>query len=388
MPAARRRLCLMLAAFAALLAGAALLGLLVNPFGEWPTGLVDRRYRSGATSSCMVDQRERVTMPYRVRSDQPRVLLLGSSRVQCGMAIPFDAGDGFLNAGLRGATVPEHVDLLGVAVDNPNLQRVLIGLDFFAFSAAYPDYLDHDMPARIHHPFASAIPDLLGELRRGLLTVDSVVESVRTLGRLARGMPKLASRHESPWQEQEIQSAMAVSEGLQRFDEARIRAGLASIAGMYLGYRASTEHVNGLRTAVETLRARGVEVTPVVLAMSACELAMLRRLGLWSAFEAWKRTLPAIVGGYWDFSVSPTAMHQAQVFTDTVHLRPAAGQAILRRVMGLDCAGCGEAASGLAIDGVWVDADTIDAHLAHTARGLDFLSFEPCGRVVAALPPA
>ncbi|MDX2171406.1 MAG: hypothetical protein SF182_30355 [Deltaproteobacteria bacterium] len=386
MPAARRRLVFMLGGLAAALVGVLLLGWLVNPFGVWPTRLIDRRYRSGEASTCSPYQRERVTMPYRMLAGQPTVLLLGSSRVQCGIAVPLDGADGFLNAALRGASLPELTDLLELAARDPALRRVIIGLDFYAFSAGFLAYQDPALPQRARDPLAHVWRDAVGEVRDGLLTTDSLVESARTLTRLARRAPKLPELHDAPWRPEEIRAGLTPATGLAELADDARRRGLAGIVAMYAGHRpADAAVIERFRAAIAALRARRIEVTPLVVPHSACDLAILRRLELWAEFVAWRRGLVELLGGYWDFSVSPIAAGEERLFVDTTHMRPAAGHAVLRRVLGLDCEGCGELAASLAASGRWLDARNVDAHLAADAATLAWLPGMRCAQQAEAL---
>jgi hypothetical protein len=382
MSAARRRLTLMLAGFFASLAGVLLLGWVVNPLGIWRTRIVDPRYRSDDATSCNEVQRERVTMPYRVRFEHPSVVLLGSSRVQCGMAMPMDGRDGYLNAGLRGASLPELTALLELATGNPALRRVVIGVDFFAFGAPIPAYQDRDWPERLRNPLAHAWRDAAGEIRHGLLTTDSLFESLRTLTRRIRGAPRLPWLLHSPWTAAEIRDwLMSPPVGLREMPAAELTQRIASIAELYRGYQpAPSSAADGMRAAIATLRARGVDVRPLVFPMSGCELAIVRRLGLWDAFLTWRRALPGIVGPYWDFATAPTAVREEGVFVDTMHVRRAVGQALLRSALGLGCAGCGEPVVSLVADGIWVDRVGLGAEASTAA--LELLPATRCARSV------
>jgi hypothetical protein len=388
MSVARRRVIVMLGGLAAALGGVMLLGWLVNPFGLWPTRLIDRRYRSGTSSTCSEHLRERVTMPYRVRSQDWSVLLLGSSRIQCGMALPLDGADGFLNAAVRGASLFEITDLLELAAANPALRRVVLGLDFFAFNGGFIAYQDPEWARRIHNPVAQVWRDALSEVRDGLLTTGSMVESARTLSRLARRAPKHSHLHNAPWGAEDIRAGLSEAPySLAEFTDEQRQRGLASLIGMYKGrLPADPAVIERLRAVVDGLHARGVEVTPLVMPHSACDLAILRRLGLWEAFVAWRRSLVDLFGGYWDFAVSTAAVREERLFYDTTHLHPAAGHAILRRVLGLDCDGCGALGASLAASGRWVDAATLDASLATDGIALAILPTTRCAQQAATLP--
>jgi len=85
-----RKLALSLGALLSLIGGLALFNYVVNPYGAWGTELVNPIYRDIS--------HERMAIPYLLRTSQPRTLLVGSSRVMLGMAIPQKDRDGVLNA--------------------------------------------------------------------------------------------------------------------------------------------------------------------------------------------------------------------------------------------------------------------------------------------------
>ena len=73
------------------------------------------------------------------------------------------------------------------------------------------------------------------------------------------------------------------------------------------------------------------------------------------------------------------------LFLDVAHFWPAVGHAMLREFVGLGCGQCGPQAQLVREAGVWVDAATIDAHLARLeAMRTTFRSpSDRCGQLVA-----
>src|SRR5579863_3361503 len=120
-----RRLALMLFALATVCAAAVTVNYLINPYGAWPSALVDPIFRA--------DSDARITTPYLVRTMRPETLLVGSSRVRVGMAIEQGYRDGVLNAALQGVDAEEAVEVVRVALGNPKLKRIVWGVDFFSF---------------------------------------------------------------------------------------------------------------------------------------------------------------------------------------------------------------------------------------------------------------
>jgi hypothetical protein len=359
---ARRRLRLMLLLLVASLGGTAGFSWLMNPFGRWEVAVVGRRYRSADPTVCTEHQRERMTVPYRLRAAHPEVVLVGSSRVQCGLAIDHAAGDGYLNAALRGASVPEVAALVEVAAANPALRRVFWAVDFFAFDGRYVAFQDPDMPRRLRGETAWA--DAVTTLRRDVWDLDAYRESWRVLGRVVRDRPRLAPLFPAPWPPEALAQAVGDGEGLARYDDGQLRRAIRGAREVYGGHQAAVAAAPVLDAAVADLRRRGIEVTVLILPMSACELQVIRALGLWDAFLAWKRTVLDAVGPYWDFSGDPVTAGDERLFHDLMHLKAGTGHVILRHLLGEPCGGCGPAAARVIAAGVRVDAQTIGARLA------------------------
>src|SRR4029453_1997886 len=100
------------------------------------------------------------------------------------------------------------------------------------------------------------------------------------------------------------------------------------------------------------------------------ELELIRRRGVWDAFEQWKRDLLADAGPYWDFSGFNAVAQDESLFADLMHLQPAAGHVILRQLLGRGCERCGPGAERIRAAGVWVDAASIETHLAESRAGV------------------
>jgi hypothetical protein len=66
------RLRLMALYLFAFLAAVATVNWLANPYGAWPVSAIDPIYRKGGA--------ERVATPFRLRAEQPTIMLVGSSK--------------------------------------------------------------------------------------------------------------------------------------------------------------------------------------------------------------------------------------------------------------------------------------------------------------------
>ena len=142
-----RRLRLMLACLAGFLTAVAAINWIVNPYGAWRPALIDPSHRvDGAARG---EAGERVTTAYRIRADRPATVLVGSSRVVAGMYIERGARDGVLNAAMSGASLAEVRAILRLAAANPRLERVIWGVDFYAFDARFAGFRHPDTRIRL-----------------------------------------------------------------------------------------------------------------------------------------------------------------------------------------------------------------------------------------------
>ena len=88
--------------------------------------------------------------------------------------------------------------------------------------------------------------------------------------------------------------------------------------------------------------------------MSEYELELIRQGGHWPDFERFKRTVAA-AGPLWDFAAYNHLANTDALFLDVLHLKPAAGNAILRIMLGMQPALCDGDANLIAASGVRLD---------------------------------
>lgn len=325
---------------------------LANPYGAWPVSMIDPIYHRGGEG--------RVGTPYRLRIEHPTIVLVGSSRVMIGMRIEQGSRDGVLNAGLPAAKLDEVVAVVEVALENPNLKRLVWGVDFFDFSQRVAGVFDPDTRLRLEGSRRLMVADTL-------LSMDALDLSRELVVRAARGRRKLPAARlmPIPWTEaairQEIDKPGRTS--LDRADGVERDGQLAHWIEVYSRYRLSDRQIALFKRAVAETRRSGVELVCFVPPMSGYELEAIRQTGLWDVFQHWKRELAAIVP-YRDFSGYNEIALNDRLFADVGHYKPASGFAILRLLLGEDCSRCGETARMVRDSGLWVEPATIDRVLA------------------------
>jgi hypothetical protein len=357
---AGRRPVLMLACLAGVLAAVVMTNWIVNPYGVWRTSIVNPAYR--LTDGSVDQVGEHLSTPYRIRTERPDTLLLGSSRVLRGMLVEQSGRDTFLNASLSGSTLDELAGVLRLATANPRLRRVIWGVEFYAFDEKFAGFRHPDTRIRLEADEGQA---LILRIKETLLNLKAFRDSRRVIGRAARGHKPAWLADPVPWPEPLIKERLANvnRRGLAQAKDAKIKDQLKDWLNSYVDYRLSRPRVMLFQEVVAGLRQTGLEVVSFVPPLSDCELEALDQLGAWDALQQWKREL-LLIGPYWDFSGYGKLDLTPELFTDVPHFKPAVGQVILRRLLGLDCSDCGETARTIWDAGVWVDATTVDAYLA------------------------
>ena len=201
-------------------------------------------------------------------------------------------------------------------------------------------------------------------IKETLLSARALDDSWRVLLRAGRGRKTGTLTAPVPWPEEVIRARLENPgrPGLDRADDAALKAQLANWVDNYSGYRLSGALRSLFRNAVADVRAAGSEVVVFVPPLSRCELEVIDQTGSWGAFQAWKREILR-AGPYWDFSGYGKLDRMDSLFLDVPHVWPAVGHIMLREFLGHGCEGCGEVARIVREAGEWVDTTTIDAHL-------------------------
>jgi hypothetical protein len=170
-----------------------------------------------------------------------------------------------------------------------------------------------------------------------------------------------------PWPDDVIRARLVnpggPGPGLARADDASVKAQLANWVDNYATYRPSEALRSLFRGAVSDVRAAGIDVVLFVPPLSRCELEVIDQTGAWPVFQTWRRQLVE-AGPYWDFAGYGRLAGMESLFLDVAHFWPAVGHIMLRGFLGRGCEQCGEEAAIVREAGVWVDAATVETHLA------------------------
>ena len=347
------RLRLMIGSLLIFVVAVAAFNYLLNPYGAWRTSTVDPIFRR-------VD-RERITTPYLLRTARPTTLLIGTSRVFFGIPVEQGWRGQVQNAALSGASLSETSAELDLAMENPQLTRVVWGLDFFAFDGASLDQMDPITRRRLDGDTGALISDTL-------LSFDAFQDSRQLLSRALSGRRKLPAQRLGPvpWTPDEIRMMLASSgqKGLDRESLAQDVFQVSHYLPDYSGYRFEQRQLAACQRIIGRLRARGLRLILFLPPLSEYELELIRQTGHWPDFMLWKTKLAAAAGAYTDFSGYNRLAAQEDLFLDVTHFKPVVGQVILRELLDEGCNGCGPGAEVILDARQPVDASNLQEVMA------------------------
>jgi hypothetical protein len=368
----RRRLVLMLAMAAGLVLCGALANYLLNPYGVWSSTLIDPVFRK--------PDDEHVALPYAVRRADLSTLLVGTSRMVFGMRIESLAANGFVNAGIRAATLRESCAIVRTALANPHLKRIVWEIDFFQFKSGW-DPPNREFYWRLRGGVGPPIVDSL----LSLTALDSGIDDFRRMLRGRARLP-LSARSTVPWPPNEIcrQYGAEQGRGLVATPAPEIVREISVDMPNYRNYRFSESFWKLFRTTVERAQRRGVELILFVPPMSEYELEVIRRTGGWDDFERWKRRLVTI-GPVTDFSGYNRLARADDYYNDVMHHKTPIGESLLRFLLGMSAPSCDGIGENLRAAAIRLDARNIDGAIAGQDRLMRAASAEDSryGRLAA-----
>lgn len=353
-----RRLGLMCALTAVLIAGGIALTWLLNPYGATRSALIDPIFRK--------IKQERLATPYLLQVAEPETVLLGSSRVRMGMRIAQGERDGVLNAAINGATLSQISRIVDVALKNPRLQRIVWGVDFFAFGTHW-NADDPNFDARIADRPEARLTDTL-------LSLNALGDGCDLFKRSLRGRARLRATMTAtvPWSNELICKELVTDrmDGLDEGTPAQIVVQLQAFMYLYRRYEFSQAQVKLFRDTVERIRAHHVALVLFVPPMSEYELELIRQTGHWNDFEKFKRALAA-TAPFYDFAAYNGMAPRDELYLQVIHFKAAPGHQILRLLLGMKTATCNDDARVIAQSALRVDEASIDQVLASEAQMRD-----------------
>lgn len=281
-----------------------------------------------------------------LRQNPCELVLIGSSRTYLG-ADPRWAvwgTDQAWNLGIPSAMMNEIAPIGRFALGRPTVRRIILFADFFAFNDTVRALKDFDR-SRFSPRFTPASYHL-----RNLITIDATEQSLDILRTARTGKPVAAHvngfklrRYPARYPQQRADIQRSINYYLKS----------PSAFATFGSFAGSMTHLAELASAC---RARGVELTVVILPVHALHLETVRGAGLWETYERWTRGLAETLAGegsvsgatpfnLWDFTAYrgaavepiPAKVGDAPAmawFRDEAHPLPALVELVARRVSG------------------------------------------------------
>lgn len=163
----------------------------IDPFGMYWSPQIDGINKIKPESG----SRTRITKAYRVHQIKPQILIVGNSRVEMGLSPSNDnfKGKSVYNQGIPGAGLSMQINYaLDVINSNPNLESVIVSVDFFDFLMGPEELLSYKnnrttpTPSYAHRFISDTDQDSISlkqlkEKTSLILSLDALKASINTL---------------------------------------------------------------------------------------------------------------------------------------------------------------------------------------------------------------
>ena len=284
----------------------------------------------------------RIYKSFDIRRIKPSVILLGSSRVEDGLnpqysALVNNSAGGVYNSGFQAGNTYEILRYLEHAINQqPELQQVVIGLDFFMFNQFLTNQSTFD-EKRLSKQYP------IKDATTFLLSLDALNSSKNTL------IASVKDKEEKP-----------VTKAQQRF-RFWIREFLSN-EQLYGQYALSQDRLENLRSIVALCQQQDIDLKIFISPTHATQYETIEAAGLWLTFEEWKREVVKITP-VWDFayhnSVTTEVISENMTHhIDSSHYSQDTGNLVLNRVLDYE-------SSTVPQDfGVLITTENIESHLA------------------------
>ncbi len=280
--------------------------IIIDPFGIFATPVFPKINQLKPQQV----NKARLYKPYEIKRIQPKIVLLGSSRIEEGLNINNSAFTATAyNLGLPAANTYEVKQFLRHAViHQPHLEQVVLGLDFFMFNQNLPNR-DSFEEKRLGKNW------LLQDIINASLSFDALQASQKTLMTNIKPPIKQVDRM-----------------GKFKF----WLGGYLNNEELYNNYQFKQQSLKDIQDIVELCRQYNIDLKIFISPVHATQQEAIRVSGLWSEYENWKRQLVKIAP-VWDFSgynsVTTEAISNQMVnYIDSSHYSEATGNLILDRL--------------------------------------------------------
>ncbi|KAA0548457.1 hypothetical protein FZW96_07745 [Bacillus sp. BGMRC 2118] len=310
-----------------------------------------------------IENKEYLLKARQVAAIKPDIIFIGSSRTRVGLDPDYFyqlTGSKVYNLGLSGANIYEQMRYFDYALfNNPNIKRVIIGLDFEGFNEFRknrPVYNDSRLDTRY------MIKD---DLLNTLLSEQAVKDSIKVLLDNVRSQQNYTRRVYLPDGSHNEDELLArhmdqLKHGHNRFFD-HLNEQLQD-AEVLKNYKLSNEKVDNYKRIVNICRERNIQLDVFIPPVHALQAEGIRKLNLWEEFEDWKREMVAITP-LWDFSgynsITSTPPSNFDYYLDQSHYRKNVGNLVLNKILNVKLEEVSEDF------GMYLTSENIENHLSN-----------------------
>lgn len=295
------------------LVGVATINYTIDPYGVFAFPKIDR------VNNLKPKQKNtgRIYKSFDIRRIKPQIVLLGSSRVEDGLNSQHPAlikrGNTY-NLGFQAGNTYEILRYLEHTINQqPELEQVILGIDFFMFNKFLPNQNTFD-----ERRLSKAYP--IKDSLNFLLSIDALNSSKNTL------ITSLKAQNQ-PIERSQKQFQFWLQEFLQNQQ-------------LYGNYTLSQDRLNTLQSIVDLCRQHNIELKIFISPTHATQYEAIASAELWTTFEQWKKEIVKITP-VWDFATynsvtTETIGDRMENYIDNSHYSEETGNLVLNRILAYD----------------------------------------------------
>jgi len=287
---------------------------------------------------------------------KPKVIFLGSSRAFFGLDPKYYqtlTGKNAYNVGLNATNTTEELAYLEHAIYNqPDLQEVVISLDFYGFNAYNEGRTDFSAD----------------RLNKSHITLDDTLNTLLSWDACKASWDTLSYNRAHPDKPLVEENGLLTDEGIKRSHVLNLTTketfdrelSTYLYSKQFFGDYKLT--MDNYRKIIRVCQERNIKVTAFISPAHATLWEAIKIAGLWSVFEEWKQEVSALTP-VWDFSgyneITTEPIHQTmENYWDSSHYKKAVGNLVLERLFNPN------PIQVPADFGILITPDNIPAHLA------------------------
>jgi hypothetical protein len=321
---------LLLVTIVALLSTVAGINWLVDPYGIFKTKEIKGLNQNKPQRA----DNDRLFKAADIIHIRPKTILLGSSRMRQGIdpdysSLKNNSPSPIYNLGLNGSNIYELRRYLEhTLVNNPDLERVIIGIDFFMFNEnlALQPAFDEDRLGKTY-----IIPK---DLLNTFWSLTALSDSKKTF------LSSWKLRHQTNSFDQRDNGFSPYENPKLKDQEWRFKTAINVYFDFHHQHHLSPELLQEFQKIVNICQENKIDLKVFISPSHAIQWESIAATGRWNSFEQWKREMVK-VHPVWDFSgyntITTEPLSQDQLmenYTDSSHYTPKVGYLVLNRIFG------------------------------------------------------